>query len=78
MGSQLNNNVSKGRSVRESELAVNKQQLLVKSPENNFIFAPAFCVIVCLMKASKIFGKIAILKIWDLASLKVSKLTPVN
>ena len=37
--------------------------LLVKSSENNFIFLPAFYLIMCLMKASKNFGKTDILKI---------------
>ena len=41
--------------------------LLVKSSENNFIFLPAFYLIMCLMKALKNFGKIAILKIWESA-----------
>ena len=31
----------------------------------NFIFFPAFYLIICLMKATKNFEKIAILKIWE-------------
>ena len=52
--------------------------LLVKTSENNFIFLPAFYLIMCLMKASNNFGKIAIMKIWELDSLKLSKFTSVN
>ena len=37
--------------------------LLIKSSENQFYFLPAFYLIICLMKASKNFEKIAILKI---------------
>ena len=39
---------------------------LVKSSENNFIFLPAFYLIMCLMKAPKNFEKIAILKTQEL------------
>ena len=35
--------------------------LLVKSSENDLIFLPAFHLTMCLMKAQKNFGKIAIL-----------------
>ena len=57
---------------------VYSKHLLMKSSRNNFIFLLAFYLIMCLMKAPKNFGKIAILKIWELDSLKVSKLTSVN
>ena len=42
--------------------------LLVKSSENSFVFLPVFYLIMWLMKALKNFGKIAILKIWELIS----------
>ena len=40
----------------------------MKSSENNFIFLPAFYMIMCIMKAPKNFEKIAIMKIWELVS----------
>ena len=43
--------------------------LLVKSSGNKFIFLPVFYLIISVMKASKNFGKRAILKIWELISL---------
>ena len=46
---------------------------LVKSSKNNFIFLPVFYLIMCLMKAQKNFGKIAILKTWELVSLGGAK-----
>ena len=45
------------------------KMILVKRSENNFVFLPVFYLIMWLMKASKNFGKIAILKIWELISL---------
>ena len=42
--------------------------LLMKSSENNFIFLPAFYLIMCLMKASKNFQEIVILKTRELVS----------
>ena len=42
--------------------------LLVKGSENNFNFLPVFYLIMWLMKVSKNFGKIAILKILKLIS----------
>ena len=42
---------------------------LIKSSKYNFIFLPAFYLIICPMKAPKNFGKIAILKLWDMFSL---------
>ena len=39
------------------------------SLKNDFIFSPAFYLIMCFMKASKNFGKIFILKTWELISL---------
>ena len=44
------------------------KMLLVKSSENNFIFLPAFYLIMCLMNAPKNFEKIAILKTQELDS----------
>ena len=41
------------------------KMLLVKSSDDNFIFLPVLYLIMWLMKASKNFGKIAILKIWS-------------
>ena len=41
---------------------------LMKSSGNHFIFLPVFYLITWVMKASKDFGKIAILKIWELIS----------
>ena len=43
--------------------------LLMKSSGSNFIFLPAFYLINWVMKAPKNFGKITILKIWELISL---------
>ena len=40
-----------------------KKKILVKSSENDFIFVPAFYLVMCLMKAPKNFEKITILKI---------------
>ena len=48
---------------------VYSKNLLMKSSKNNFIFLLVFYLIMCLMKAPKNFGKIAILKIWELISL---------
>ena len=36
---------------------------------NNINFLPVFHLIMCFMKAQKNFGKITILKIWELVSL---------
>ena len=47
---------------------VYSKKLLMKSSKNNFIFLLLFYLIMCLMKASKNFGKIAILKILKLIS----------
>ena len=49
------------------------KNLLEKSSGNNFIFLPVFYLTMCLMKASKYFGKIVILKIWELVSLGGAK-----
>ena len=46
----------------------NFKNVSMKRSENNFIFLPAFYLIMCLMKAQKNFEKIAILKIWELVS----------
>ena len=43
--------------------------VLVKCSGNNFIFLLEFYLIMCFMKAQKNFGKITILKIWELVSL---------
>ena len=45
------------------------RNLLMKSSKDNFIFLLVFHLIMCLMNAAKNFGKIAILKIWELISL---------
>ena len=45
------------------------KMLLVKRSENNFVFSPVFYLIMWLMKASKSFGKMTILKIWELIFL---------
>ena len=45
------------------------QIFLTKDSGNNFIFLSAFYLIMWVMKPSKNFGKIAILKIWELISL---------
>ena len=42
---------------------VSSKNLLRKNAKNIFIFLPVFYLIMCLMKAPKNFGKIAILKI---------------
>ena len=47
--------------------------LFIKSSKNNFIFLPVFYLVMSLMKAQKNFGKIAILKIWELISLGGAK-----
>ena len=52
--------------------------LLMKCSGNNFIFLPVFYLIMWVMKAPKNFGKITILKIWELISLEVSKFTSAN
>ena len=39
------------------------KMLLLKNSENNFVFSPAFYLIIFFMKAPKNFGKRAILKI---------------
>ena len=41
------------------------RKLLVKSSENDFIFLPAFYLIMCIMQAPKNSEKIAILKILE-------------
>ena len=45
------------------------KMLLVKSSENNFVFLPVFYLIMWLIKASKNFGKMSVLKICELISL---------
>jgi hypothetical protein len=47
---------------------VYSKNLLIKSSENNFIFLPAFYLIMWLMKAKNNFEKIAILKTRELIS----------
>ena len=47
--------------------------LLMKSSGSNFIFLPVFYLIMWVMKSSKNFGKIVILKIWELISLGGAK-----
>ena len=47
--------------------------LLEKSSGNNFIFLPVFYLTICLMKTSKYFEKMVILKIWELVSLGGAK-----
>ena len=68
----MSDNISKVWFEMKSTKLYSKM-LLVKSSENNFIFLPAFYLIMCLMKASKNFGKIAILKILELVSLGGAK-----
>ena len=43
--------------------------LLMKSSGSNFIFLPVFYLIMWVMKALKNFGKLTILKIWELICL---------
>ena len=43
--------------------------LLMKSSGNHFIFLPVFYLITWVMKALKNFGKIGILKLWELIYL---------
>ena len=43
--------------------------LLMKSSKSNFIFLPVFYLIIWVMKAPKNFGKITVLKIWELITL---------
>ena len=45
----------------------------MKSSKNNLIFVPVLYLIMWVMKAPKSFGKIAILKIWELVSLGDAK-----
>ena len=45
------------------------KMILVKRSENNFVFLPVFYLIIWLMKTSKNFGKITILKTLELISL---------
>ena len=49
------------------------KNLISKSSRNRFIFLTVFYLIMCFMKASKNFGKISILKIWELVSLRGAK-----
>ena len=49
--------------LETKETNVSPKNLLVKSAGNNFIFLAVFNLIICVMKASNNFGKIAILKI---------------
>ena len=49
---------------------VYSKNLLMKSSKNNSIFLLVFSLIMCFMKTPKNFGKIAILKIWELISLR--------
>ena len=51
---------------------------LVKSSKIGFFFSPAFYLIMWLMTLQKNFEKIAILKIWELFSFELSKLTSVR
>ena len=48
---------------------VSHKILLIKSSGDHFIFLPVYYLIMWVMKTSKNFGKIAILKIWELISL---------
>ena len=59
--------------LETKETKVSPKNSLVKSSGNNSIFLPVFNLIICVMKASNNFGKIAILKIWELISLGVVK-----
>ena len=45
------------------------KMILVKSSESNFVFLSVFHLVMWLMKTSKNFGKITILKIWEPISL---------
>ena len=49
------------------------RKLLLNSSENDFIFLPAFYLIMCLMQAPKNSEKIAILKILEQVSSRGSK-----
>ena len=57
---------------------VNWKFLLMKSSKKYSIFLPAFYPIMLLMTSPKNFEKIAILKIWQLFSSELSKLTLAN
>ena len=57
---------------------VNWKFLLMKSSKKYSIFLPAFYPIMVLMISPKNFEKIAILKIWQLFSSELSKLTSAN
>ena len=57
---------------------VNWKILLMKSSKKYSIFLPAFYPIMLLMTSPKNFEKIAILKIWQLFSSELSKLTSAN
>ena len=54
--------------LTSKETKVFSKNLFVKSSENNFIFLPAFYLIMWLMKAKNNFEKIAILKTRELIS----------
>ena len=75
LGKMFQERQSKSSKLRleTKETNVSPKNLLVKSSGNNFIFLPVFNLIICVMKASNNFGKIAILKIWELISLGVVK-----
>ena len=62
----------------KKETDLNSIFCLIKSSEIDFIFLPAFYLIMFLMTSSKNFEKIAILKNDSLFSSEVSKLTSVK
>ena len=70
MHKMVNNLISSATLWSEmNRTKVSHKILLMKSSENHFIFLLVFYLIMWVMKASKNFGKIAILKILELISL---------
>ena len=62
-------NVPIGNEVHKSILKF----FIYKKFKKQFYFLPVFYLVMCLKKAPKNFGKIAILKIWELVSLGGAK-----
>ena len=62
----------------ENNTNLNSNFCLIKSSKIDFIFLPAFYLIMWLMVSPKNFEKMAILKIWRLFSSELSKLTLAN
>ena len=70
VSSLINKNYSQSKLWSDmNQTKVSPNILLMIRSGNNFIFLPLFYLIMWVMNASKNFGKIASLKIWELISL---------